>query len=549
MISWRAVAGGLLMLELLVSFGRAADVPSTSVGESIYRRGELGSGAPLVGLRQIGGLGLSGADAACVKCHRRSGLGATEGVLTVPPIAGQYLFHSLAGSAAEPALPYVESMHGNREPYSDATLARAIRTGLDSQGKPLRDLMPRFALDDADMAELIGYLRKLGTDRVPGVSDTQLHFATVITPDADPTKRRGMLAVLEQYFADKNSIPLKPSPQMRTSGRTMYSKSMYVANRRWQLHVWELTGPAAGWHAQLQKYLASEPVMALVSGLGGSNWAPVHEFCEQQQLPCLFPNVEVPSVETGDFFSLYFFKGVLLEAELIAKQIGEASETPTGTTVAQIYRSGDSGETAARALSTALQSRGIAVRNQQIAASDKGRGLTESLRNAAKADVLVLWLRPTDIAALGDASSAPATVFMSGLMGGLEYAPVPPSWRSRVRLTYPFDLPERRIVRLDYPLGWFSIRHIPVVAEQVQVDTYIACGLLSETLNHMADTVDRSYLVERMQEILDHRILTGYYPRLTLATGQSLGSKGGYLVRFAESSGPRLAAVGDWTVP
>ncbi len=48
-------------------------------------------------------------------------------------------------------------------------------------------------------------------------------------------------------------------------------------------------------------------------------------------------------------------------------------------------------------------------------------------------------------------------------------------------MTYPFDLPDRRGVRLDYPLGWFSFRHIPLVAEQVQTDTFLACGLLAET--------------------------------------------------------------------
>ena len=136
-----------------------------------------------------------------------------------------------------------------------------------------------------------------------------------------------------------------------------------------------------------------------------------------------------------------------------------------------------------------------------------------------------------------------------GGSGGLEEAPLPPSWRHRVRLTYPFDLPERRIVRLDYALGWFRIRRIPVVARQVQADTYLACGLLSETLNDMADAMEPNYLVERMQGVLEHRILTGYYPRLTLATGQSFASKGGYLVKFAQPFGTRLAPEGDWTIP
>lgn len=547
---WRAAAAGLLALALLAPASRASDSAPTSVGESIYRRGVLGSGAALEGNRQSGNPGLRGADAACVNCHQRSGLGHSEGVVRIPPITGLYLFHSRAGSAQEAVLPYVESVHGSRNPYTEASLARAIRAGVDSEGRSLGVLMPRFMLDDADMAALTAYLKTLDVARIPGVTDTLLHFATIITPDADPIQRRGMLDVLDNYFADKNRIPLKPSPQMRTSGKTMYSKSMYIANRHWQLHVWDLTGPAAGWKAQLEDRLKKEPVMAVVSGLGGSNWGPVHEFCERQQIPCLFPNVEVPVNATGDFYSLYLSNGVLLEAGLIAKSLSDAGAGgPPVKTVAQIYRVGDNGQAAAKALAAALHSQGIVVRNHALAATTRSRDAADAMRNAASADALVLWLRPTDVAALGEASPAPATVFMSGLMGGLEDAPLPPSWRNRVRLTYPFDLPERRLVRLDYALGWFRIRHIPVVARQIQVDTYLACGLLSETLNDMADAMEPTYLVERMQGVLEHRILTGYYPRLTLATGQSFASKGGYLVKFAQRTGTRIAPEGGWMTP
>ena len=116
-------------------------------------------------------------------------------------------------------------------------------------------------------------------------------------------------------------------------------------------------------------------------------------------------------------------------------------------------------------------------------------------------------------------------------------------------MAYPVDLPDRRVVRLDYPLGWFSLRHIPLVAVQTQADTYLACGILTDTLAHMGDMTDPTYLVELIQETLDDRILTGYYPRLTLATGQTLASKGGYLVKFADPSGARLIPDADWTAP
>jgi len=545
------LAAGLAWSGLTAHTASAAE-PPTGGGESIYLRGVLSSGAPLEGVRQ-GGLSAEGTEVACVNCHQRSGLGTSEGYnlnLTIPPVTGQYLFHARGATSKEAILPYVEWMHGNRDPYTEATLARAIREGVDSQGRPLHPLMPRFELGDADMASLIGYLKQLGARPVPGVTDSVLHFATVITPDTDPARRRAMLDVMDKYFADKNVFPIGNSPNMRTSGKTEYAKSMFMSHRQWQLHVWELTGAASTWRSQLEQDLAQQPVLALVSGLGGSNWTPVQQFCEQQQLPCLFPNVEVPVDDRRDFYSLYFSKGVLLEADLIAHQIAEAGKSGSTASVQQIYRAGDSGEAAASALASALKLRSIAVRNSTLPAAVPGHGVAEALGGASKADVLVLWLRPDDLAALGDGSSAPGTVFVSGLMGGLEHAPLPESWRSRVRMAYPYDLPESRSLRMRYPLSWFSIRHIPVVDEELQANTYLACGLLAETLSHMADNFAQPFMVELLQTSIERRLInTGYYPRMVLGQNQHFASKGGYIVHFAQPAGSRLAADSGWVVP
>jgi hypothetical protein len=544
----RALAVAFLLAALLGPVGTASGDSPANSGEAIYRRGVVGSGALLEASRDAGPR-MQGAAAACVNCHRRSGFGAKEGRSIIPPITGRYLFRPRAGNSDDVEIPFVGGMRGDRDPYTDATLARAIRKGLDSEGKPLSYLMPKYALDDADMAALIGYLKGLDMRRVPGVTDKVLHFATIITPDADPVKRRGMLDVLEQFFADRNARQMVTAPRLRSSGRTAISKSMFMVHRQWELHVWQLIGPEATWQQQLERFLAREPVFAVVSGLGGKTWAPVQAFCERASVPCLFPNVEVPVGADRDFYSVYFSKGVLLEAELIANQILDEANGKAATTVRQIYRAGDSGEAAAKVLADALNSHGVTVSSHVLASGPPGQGVAEALRATSTADTLVLWLRPADVAELGNAPVAPAAVFMSGLMGGLERSPLPPSWRSRTRLAYPFDLPERRRVRVDFALGWFRIRNIAVVAEQVQADTFLACGLLSETLNHMVDTFVRDYLVERIEDMIERRIVTGYYPRLALATGQRFASKGGYIVHFSEPKGTRLSVDRDWFVP
>jgi hypothetical protein len=522
---------------------------ASPVGEAIYLKGVLESGAPLTATRDDAEP-VTGEQAACVNCHRRSGLGAKEARSSIPPITGQFLFHPTGGNAEEAQLPYIPTARLEREPYTDATLARAIREGVDSDGRALSYLMPRYPLNDANMAALIAHLRALDHRKVPGVSATELHFATIIAPDADPVKRRGMLDVLQQFLSDRNAAPRGASAQtMTASGNTAFARSMFKVNRRWVLHVWELTGPAETWPEQLDKKLAEQPVFAVLSGLAGKSWAPVAAFCERRALPCLFPNVEEPPADADrNFHTLYFSRGVLLEADLMAAALTEASAGARPTHVRLVYRAGDIGEAGAKSLAAQLQARGVGVETRVVPHGAPATAVVQALRDPSRTDAFVLWLRPPDLAAL-EGSAAPAnSVFLSGVMGGLDSAPLAPAWRDHAHMAYPIDLPDRRRVRVDYALGWFRIRKIPVVAEQVQVDTYLACGLLSETLKHMVDAFIPDYLVERLEDTVEHRILTGYYPRLALGPHQRFASKGGFLVHF-DPGGQRLIPDGDWMTP
>ena len=335
---------------------------------------------------------------------------------------------------------------------------------------------------------------------------------------------------------------------MTTSGRTAYAKRMFKVNRRWVLHVWELSGPASGWAAQLKRKFAAEPVFAVLSGVGGRDWSPVAAFCEEQSLPCLFPNVEAPPADADrQFHSMYFTRGVRLEADLVAGALAALPSPPTR--VRQVYRVGDVGEVAAQAAAERWQSQGVTVLQKAIPAGAAPAAVATLLRELRGPDPLVLWLRPPDLAVLGTVVPPEGPVYLSGVMADIDHAGMPQAWRAVVHVAYPMDLSERRRVRVDFALSWFRIRQIPVVSEQVQVDTYLACGLVSETLKHMVDAFIPDYLVESLQETVEHRIVTGYYPRLTLGPHQRIASKGGYVLHHDPTGTGRWVPDGEWTTP
>ncbi|HEX7156826.1 MAG TPA: cytochrome c, partial [Burkholderiaceae bacterium] len=543
--------GAALLLALAALTPAAAgDQDIIARGAEIYLHGHLADGGLLEGPREEGLPPAAGSAAACVNCHRHSGLGSTEGRTRIPPITGHYLMPP-RGRGDKAELRFVDNMRLSRtQTYTDETIARAIREGTDSDGRAMSALMPRYAIGDADMAALIAYLKSLDRSDLPGVTGTVLHFATVVTPDADPVRREATLAVLDQYVRDKNdkAFLLGPKASIKPSDRTMWSKSMFHVPRRWELHVWQLGGPPSTWQAQLEQFFARQPVLAVLSGVGGNDWTPVHRFCERNAVACLFPNVDLPVDQPEDFYSLYFSGGLELEARQIAARI-VADAADRHPVVSQVYRAGSTGEGAAAALATALAARGILVRTEAVASDSGARGLEDALRNAAAADALVLWLKPSDIAVLGAAPAQPRRIYLSGRLGGFEQMPLPGAWRSKSLVAFAVDLPERRRVRLEYALRWLSQRQVPITDLPVQADTWLACSLLTEALNELVDAFIPEYLIERIQDMLEHRLITGYYPHLALGEHQRFASKGGFVVRFAEDSGTKVVPVGDWFVP
>jgi cytochrome c553 len=553
----RAAATLSLLLIATSSWaGARAPVP-TAAGEAIYRTGALSSGEPLRGERGSTP-GVRGAAAACINCHRRSGLGEVEGQALVPPITAKYLYRPRTQSRpgilennaltmAEPGVRPELLRQAERSAYTDATLARAIRDGVAPDGRQLDVLMPRYPIGDADMASLIAYLKQLSRRPSPGVGDVTLQFATIITPEADPIQRQGMLDVLEHFFGKHNvwSSVDRPIPQL--------SRRFNPIAHRWQLHIWELSGGPDSWEGQLDQRLKREPVFAAISGIGGKTWEPVHRFCERSRLPCLFPNVDLPVIAEQDFYDVYFTKGVLLEAQLIAQRVQAASDSgagaPTPRRLVQAYRRGDIGEKAADELRRALAPGVVQAVDRALEADAGPSAVQKALSDIGVADALVLWLRPGDIGSLPQQPPAAAAVFLSGIMGGLENTPLPSAWRGLTRIAYPFDLPERRKGRMNYPLGWMRFKQIPVVDERTQTDTYLACMAVAETVSMMGEDLVRDHLVETLELHLGTRLVNGYYPRLGLAAGQRFASKGGFVVRFADPQGTRVVADGDWSVP
>ncbi len=525
----------------------AADADALA-GKRIYREGLLPSGEPLRGMAQTGVV-LSGGDAACAKCHRRSGLGSSEGQNEIRPIAGRLLFSrpEIGGSARSRALFNVDAV---RKPYTLESLKRALREGVDPSGRQLDPLMPRFALSDAEIAPLAAYLQGLSLNPAPGVTDNEIHFATIIAPGVEPSRVEAMRGVLQAFFRDKNGGTRKEA-RRKAAG----TEQMYRVYRKWVLHEWILSGPAERWQEQLEARYRQQPVFAVLSGIGAGSWRPVHDFCEQAEIPCLFPNVDYPETGQPGYSTLYFSRGVALEAEVLAKHLAESGQAGNPGRIVQVFRDEEAGRVPAQALRAALLRRGISeVSDRPVAGGHPvSAAFWTQLLDEDRPGVLVLWLDDEDIAGLHAQGAAPPEMENVYLSGSLIARPCRVllfgDWLDRMRLVYPFELTERRMQRLSRTNHWLAARNIAPQDERIQSSTYFAVTVAGDALAHMGDTFSRDYFIERVENMTEQSLSSAVYPRLSLGPGQRFASRGSYVARFPEGGESMLMPVSEWIVP
>src|SRR5689334_18954066 len=128
--------------------------PQEKRGKQIYLKGEGDTSEEIKAILGTGDLELPASSFPCANCHGLRGEGLKEGGLPPPPLnwASLTARHQSALTRQE------------RVPYSEATLARAITVGIDASGSRLHPGMPQFKMTATQMADLVAYLKKIGSD-------------------------------------------------------------------------------------------------------------------------------------------------------------------------------------------------------------------------------------------------------------------------------------------------------------------------------------------------------------------------------------------------
>ncbi len=311
------------------------------LGERMYREGILPSGESMQAFVS-GDVPVDGTAFTCVSCHLRSGLGSIEGEVITPPTNGRILYQPresfIQGSAFVPSYANYAKYLAVRPAYTDQTLASLLVTGIDPTGRSVLEVMPRYEINDQDMTILIAYLKALSDQPSPGVGENHLSFATVIVEGADPVAVASMVQPLQFSVDRKNSLAAAAKANDRVA-RMAYNMLGDLQGYTFSLSRWVLTGAPETWREQLEDYYRQEPVFALLGGTSPGTWEPVHRFCEEHQIPDLFPIVDQPVLSDSDWYTLYLSRGLRQEGESAANYLKGMSAATDSVPVKILFAS------------------------------------------------------------------------------------------------------------------------------------------------------------------------------------------------------------------
>lgn len=538
--------------------GAAMTVEEIRMGERMYREGILPSGEPMISMT-MGDILVDGRMFTCVSCHQRSGMGSLEGEVYTTSVYGAKLYAPLSKfdrsnkTMLHKNLPVWSGDELIRSAYTDETLARSIREGLNADGKPFDPVMPKYLLTDRETAVLIAYLKHLSDEAQPGVAEKTLRFATIVTDEVPENQRKAMLGPLQTVM---NTWSRLQPTVMRAVRKGSYIDDETKKNyRKISLDVWELKGSSTTWRAQLEAYYAKQPVFAFVGGIATGAWEPIHRFCEDNRIPALFPVTDLPYLSDRNWYTLYFSEGYYQEGESAALFLNQHENVSKDSAVYQIT----SDEPASRALAKGFQDaweRSGHKKPIEIHRPSEGARAGEFWKKTGTEpgrSVVLLWSKEDAIPVLdGMTKSAamPDMVFVSSRLTGSRMMNIPERMRARTYITYPYTLPQDS---QRYRAGletWLKQNRIPSSDLEIEAKMSTLLSVLSNDISMMAmrNYYHRDFFLEIVDMMKDETMNKAVVPVLSFGPGQRYAAKGCYIVQLSSGSTPTIIPRSGWVI-
>ena len=512
----------LLLIFSSLVIAQTPLTPQESRGKDIYLLGTSKSGKDILAYIGDSSLEVPGSAMACANCHGMAGQGKPEGGIDPSNITWEAL-----------TKPYgVTHSSGRKHPaYTARGLEFAITRGVDPAGNKLLNAMPRYQMSKEDLNDLLVYLKRLGTDLDPGISDNQIVIGTAL-PGANisgPLFEMGQAvkAVINAYFAEVN-----------------LQGGIY--NRRLELKVSDTGNTAAVTRANLERLIKDEKVFAMTSALiAGSERELVPVFAELE-VPLIGPMTLNPQLETPlNRQIFYLLSGNGGQAQALISFLKKRGDFKGGS-LAVMYHRLELYASIVDAIKQQGERESLKTTVYEYTAGNlHAEEYVKRMRETSPAAVFFMGSLQETQAFMAEAAKVnwfPLILLQSGAAIG-EIFDAPEGFEGKMFFTAPTWPADQSADGLKEFRALAEKYKLPQKHLAAQISAYTSAKILVEALKRVGKDLSREKLIQTLEGF--YEFPTGLMPPLTYGPNRRVGAMGAYVV-MVDLKEKKFTPVSGW---
>ena len=494
----------LFISLLLVSSAVYAQLTdSERRGKAIFLRGESPSGKPITAM--LGELDVPASTMTCGGCHGLRGEGKTEGGTT----AGNLTWSNMIK-------PYGHTHPSGRKhgAFDEKLFTRSLVQGVDPSGNELAVAMPRYQMAPEDIADLIAYLKRIETDRDPGLTETSITVATVL-PKQGALAETGaaMKDVLAAYFANVN-------------------EKGGIYNRRIDLQTIEAGSDAVTTAANVRKRVENGEIFALVSGLSAGADKELAAVMREAELPSLGSMTLLTQTSTQEDRNLfYLLPGATQQARALVNFAAKKPELKKSR-IAIVHSETELARAAEAAIEDQARKLGwTSVTTKSFPSDSFDAAATASALKLEGVETVFFIGSGKENQFINAAASTGWTphVFLLGALTTRDLVmALPLSFKDRVYVSFPTvpgdvapaGLAELRALEEKYK---FAAGHTAS-----KLNAFAAAKIFTEALKRAGRDLSREKLITALEGFYEYD--TGVTPSITFGPNRRVGAMGAYVL-------------------
>lgn len=499
---------------------QAALTPQERRGKQLYLTGASGSGREVLAYIGDESLEVPGSAMACANCHGLNGEGKPEGGVVPSNIVWEAL-----------TKPYGVSHTGGRThpPYTERALELAITRGLDPAGHRLSNVMPRYQMSREDMDDLIAYVKRLGKDVDPGVSEGRIVIGTVLPARSDLAGvGQAVKAVTTAYFEEVNS----------RNG---------IYNRKLELKFVETADTPAATSEKVRRFIQDEQVFAMTGAFTAGADKELASLMDELGVPLVGPITLYPQVghplNRHVFYLVSGMEGLGRALVNFASQNSSAGKPG----VAVVYPEGALSGGVAEAIKDQCQKKGCGAPETYVYRSGRfdASACAKELSRAGRNVVFFLGAGEAALALMKEAERLrwEPLLYLPGAAVGEGIFDAPASFNRKVFISFPTSPADQSAEGIEEFRALAAKYGLPATHLSAQVSAYSAAKVLSEGLKRAGRELSREKLVEALEGL--NQYATGLSPAITYGPNRRVGASGAYVITVDLES-KKFLPVSSW---